>query len=242
MKLMIIAAVAGLTLAAYIVYKVTDTVKDVSSTVKKLAKNFEEQEIEYATTPKSVSGMTSILLPRIQADFPDLNYSEFKSKVENMLRSALEAITCSNISLLTDVSADLRDQIRLKISDNEAQGIKENFSDIKIHKTEITDYKKTGGTCVITLQTAIGYIHYKKKNGDIISGSDSLPKQSRYNTELVYVQDADLAGDRLKALGVNCPNCGAPVKSIGAKVCPYCGSGIKEINIRVWTLNRYYEL
>ncbi|MDY5217322.1 MAG: hypothetical protein SPH91_09325, partial [Lachnospiraceae bacterium] len=40
--------------------------------------DFEQQELEMQTTPKSVNAMTSVYLPRIEKDFPEFSYSEFK--------------------------------------------------------------------------------------------------------------------------------------------------------------------
>ena len=55
------------------------------------------------------------------------------------------------------------------------------------------------------------------------------------------VQDADRLHNRATALGVNCPNCGAPVKTLGEKFCQFCGTAIKEINIRSWKFNSVNE-
>ena len=38
-----------------------------------------------------------------------------------------------------------------------------------------------------------------------------------------------------------CPNCGAPVKTLGEKFCQFCGTAIKEINIRSWKFNSVNE-
>lgn len=55
--------------------------------------NFREiidtQEEMMENTPKSVSGMTSLYLPRLQADFPELNWLEFKSEAEKHLMKHL---------------------------------------------------------------------------------------------------------------------------------------------------------
>ena len=44
------------------------------------------------------------------------------------------------------------------------------------------------------------------------------------------------------AVGVTCPNCGAPVTRLGSKFCEYCGSGLREISVRVWSINRIAEI
>ncbi|MCI8372259.1 MAG: hypothetical protein HFI75_07660 [Lachnospiraceae bacterium] len=49
------------------------------------------QEELMANTPKSVSGMTSLYLPRLQADFPELNWVEFRSAAEKHLLEHLNS-------------------------------------------------------------------------------------------------------------------------------------------------------
>lgn len=44
------------------------------------------------------------------------------------------------------------------------------------------------------------------------------------------------------AVGTTCPNCGAPVKNLGAKKCEYCGSYIEPVNIKVWKLQNFHEV
>ena len=35
----------------------------------------------------------------------------------------------------------------------------------------------------------------------------------------------------------HCPNCGAPLSRLGAKVCEYCGTPVIEINIKEWSFS-----
>ena len=66
---------------------------------------------EYSTTPKSVSAMTSLALPKIVSDFPDFQYDEMKERAENVLISYLRAVTAKNLSLLTDGNTELKQQL-----------------------------------------------------------------------------------------------------------------------------------
>ena len=43
-------------------------------------------------------------------------------------------------------------------------------------------------------------------------------------------------------LGLNCPNCGAPLPGLGAKKCIYCDTPIVEYNLRVWNFSRVEEV
>ncbi|NLG05856.1 MAG: zinc-ribbon domain-containing transport protein [Clostridia bacterium] len=223
----------------YIIYRIKGLADNASFALNALEAGLKEQAEELEHTPKSVNGMTSLCLPRIIADFPAFNWNEFKQKAENMLKSAFLALTQDDITKLTNASADLRNQISLSIAANKEQCQKEVFRDVKIHQTEIATYRKMGGTCVITLQTSVGYYHYIEKSGSIICGSKDVKQQVRYSVELQYIQDVEKIAEGETALGVTCPNCGAPITGVGQKTCAYCGLAVTEININAWALNRY---
>lgn len=237
--IVILAIIIGV---ATIVYRLKSIASDAALVVSALKEGLSDQAAEIEHTPKSVNGMTSLCLPRITRDFPAFNWYEFRQKAENMLKSAFMAITKENISLLVDASTDLRNQVALTITSNQDNGRHEFFRDIQIHQTEIADYRKLNGTCVIKLQTSVGYFHYIEDHGTVIAGSSDIKEQTRYNIELQYVQDVNQLEDGETAVGTNCPNCGAPITSIGKKTCPYCGLAVTEININTWALNRYTEI
>lgn len=213
------------------------------------------QEDRLATTPKSVSGMTSLCLPQIQRDFPEFSLAEFTQRAENQLKAGLAAIEQQDLGRLTQASEDLKNQISLRIEDNRRRGIREHFQKIKVHRTEIARYQKRAGCCVITLQSAVEHEYWEEGLGE---GKDNPEKkrktkkkedsrkephmvQARYNMELMYVQDPEKLQPGQTAAAVTCPQCGAPVGRLGSKFCEYCGCGIEPINIRVWSLNRIQE-
>ncbi len=98
--------------------------------------------------------------------------------------------------------------------------------EITIHETEISDYRRSEGTCYIRCQTSAGY---RTDAGTWM--------EKKYETDIVYIQDVSQLPPTQTGVGLNCPNCGAPIKMLGAKTCPYCGTGITELNIRVWKVN-----
>lgn len=194
-----------------------------------------------AETPKSVSAMTRLMEPQIMRDFPEFSWDEFKHKSENMLKSALLAISANDPNRLVEASDDIRKQVTNIIEDNCANNVGETYSDIEIHQTEIADYRRKNGKCIITIQSAVGYLHYKMQDGNVIAGDKNRKTQTKYNVELVYIQDAETA-TLGNAVGTVCPQCGAPVKILGSKYCEYCGSGIIPLNIKVWSLHKFYEV
>lgn len=225
-------------------YYIRNKLKEVSRAAfgtDSLVEGWNRQADELAATPKSISGMTKIYAPRIQKDFPDFNIEEFKNMAENMLTSALTAISAGDISLLEESTKEVKQQVNARITGNKQAGIKEVYERIKIHQTEITSYVKKQGTCMITFQSAIEYLYYKEKDGALLDGDKARLTQTKYNIELMYVQNAELAGDG-NATGTNCPNCGAPVTNLGTKYCEYCGLAVTVINIKVWNLHQFYEV
>lgn len=194
-----------------------------------------------AETPKSVSSMTRLMEPQIMRDFPDFVWEEFKHKAENMLTSALLAVSSENIDKLVEASDTVHNQIANTIEQNRAAGVKETYRDIRIHQTEISNYRKEKGKCIITIQSAVEYYHYKMENDKLIEGSNERKRQTKYNTELMYIQDAD-AVENDNALGTTCPNCGAPIRKLGLMNCEYCGLAVTPINIKVWSLHKLTEV
>ena len=83
--------------------------------------------------------------------------------------------------------------------------------------------------------------HYKKKDGTVVSGDENRLEQTKYNVEVMYIQDEKIAKID-NAVGTTCPHCGAPVTNLGAMYCEYCGLAITPINLKVWTLHRFYEV
>ena len=192
-------------------------------------------------TPKSVSGMTRVFAPQIERDFPDFNLSQFKHKVENMLMSALQAIDAEDLEVLKEPSKEVKKQVENHILQNQSEGVKETFERIRIHQTEITNYVKRDGTCKIVFQSAVEHLHYKTKDAKVIEGDAKRLTQTKYNVEVVYIQDETLVKID-NAVGTTCPSCGAPVKKLGAMYCEYCGLAVTPINLKVWTLHQFYEV
>lgn len=197
------------------------------------------QEEMLAETPKSVSGMTKICLPRIEKDFPEFSYQEFLQKSENQLKEALAAVENQDLACVSGASPELKKQLGLWIEDDRRQGIREQFQNIKIHQTAISRYEKKAGCCVVTFQSAVEYRYAKWKENGKRPSPEKL--QSRYDMEWVYIQDVEKLPEAAGAVGVNCPNCGAPLRNLGAKFCEYCGSALETLNTRVWSLNHIEE-
>lgn len=209
-----------------------------------LSDGVEAMRREYASTPKSVSAMTGLYLPKITKDFPEFKYDEMKQRAENVLTHYLMGIDRENASLLTDGNRQLKEKLQAEIEMRKAAGQKEHFRSIDIHRTEISAYQKKQGRCIITYQSSIQYFHgISKRDSGKSENIDKLPTQSRYDIDVIYVQDEKLVEDeRDYGLGLNCPNCGAPMATLGAKNCEYCGTPVVELNLHVWSFSDVREV
>ena len=242
--LILIIMVIGIVAFLYLRNRAREFSKELFGTedIRKAAK---EMQVEYATTPKSVSAMTSLLLPKISEDFPDFNYNEMKVRANNVLTGYLAAVTQGSVGVLKDGNAELKQKLTDYIGSFTAKNLREHFDSVHIHRTEISQYRKSEGRCIITFQSAVECFHYTTDLGDgsVKDGSKEYKYQTRFNVDLVYIQDrSKVENDLDHALGINCPNCGAPLSSLGAKTCEYCGTPIVAVNLYAWTFNNIEEL
>lgn len=232
--LLLILVVAVVLMYRYARKKVREFSRSVFGT-DSVTEGLKKQELEYANTPKSVSGATSLYLPQIMRDFPEFHSEEMKQRAESVLTSYLRAISEEKVSVLSEGTRELKDKLEMRIDELRGEDSHEHFERIKIHRTEINKYRKERGRCSVVYQSAVGCIHYVEKNGKIIRGKKDMLTQHRYNVEVCYIQDRDVAevsADTGYAL--NCPNCGAPLTSLGATTCPYCDSPVVGYNIHTW--------
>lgn len=241
---LIIAAVVLAAIAAGVII-VRHKVRDVSSQLfgtPDIVEGINKIRDDVSETPKSVSGMTRLMEPQIKRDFPEFMWEQFKGMAERILASALIAISSNDISLVERQASDeIKEKVRGRIEMNEAAGVREHYDNVHIYQTEISNYVKRNGKCIVSIQSAVGYYYYKTKGDKVISGDKEYMKQTKYNMELVYIQNPDIASAG-NAVGTTCPNCGAPITNLGAKRCEYCGSAVESINIKVWSLHNFYEV
>lgn len=243
--IIIFFAVAGI--IVYSIYrKVTGTVQTYSRLLfgtDNLVEGIKKRELETANTPKSVSSATNLYLPQIMRDFPEFHYDEMKTRAENVLISYLRSVDENNPSVLVEGTEELKESLRMRVEALRNRDAREHFQRIHIHKTEINQYRKIRGRCSVVLQSSVEYVHYTEKDGKITAGRDDLKEQSRYNVEVSYIQDRDVVEQTADSgLGLNCPNCDAPLPGLGAKVCLYCGTPVVEFNIRIWNFSSVKEV
>ena len=195
---------------------------------------------EDSNRARSISGMTNLLLPTIQGDFPEFNVNELFAKTETALRKTLNSIEEKNKDYVKDMPL-IRNSISNIIDDYSSADISVHYDDIEFHKFAIYKYERNDGVATVTVSTSVGYYYKKIKNDKLIEGDNNLKKQTRYRCDFIYIYDESLVPGDAKVLAINCPNCGAAISCLGHKHCEYCGTSIKEINLKSWEFSSYEE-
>lgn len=240
---LVLAVMAG----GYITYRrIRQKVREFSQIAfgtNTLKEGVQKLEKEEEVTPKSVSAATSLYLPQIMRDFPEFHFDEMKNREEVLLTAYLQGIERKSARELEDgTTSELREKLQMKIDSLNNEDAAEHYQNIKIHRTEIKTYRKARGRCSIVFQSSIQYNYYKERGGMVTEGARDKLTQSRYNVEMIYIQDRDMVENQADAgLAMNCPNCGAPLPALGAKKCLYCDTPILEFNIRIWNFSDIEE-
>ena len=173
--------------------------------------------------------MDSIYLDNLKHDFKDININELKRLAESVILEIFNCLQTKDLSKLSTKNEKIIAYVKNKLNDFQDTDI----SNIKIHQTVLNKYEKEKGIATIYLATSFEY--FKKENGI------KKKVQKRIKTEYIYVIDSNQVKGSLKALGLNCPNCGAPIKSLAKKVCSYCQTGIVDLVKKSFVLNDIYE-
>ena len=209
---------------AYLKIRTRRFLDDAGFTGMSLGEVIQEAKLEDQDVPKSLSSMDSIYLENIKRDFPSININEIKSQAEKIILDSYNAIEKKN-------STGLKGKIKSFTDDliNDYRGKNVRFDNFKIHNTVVSRYTNDRGVATITFGTSFQY--------ELVIDDKCVKTQDRVKTEFIYVIDIDKVPADLKVFGINCPNCGSPIKNLGEKSCTYCGSAVKEVFGHVFTCN-----
>ena len=199
-----------------------------------LREGLEQQQMMLSQTPKSVSSMTKIYLPQITREHPEFDWPEMRKRAQNVCLSWLQSIDQKNAELLSEGSSELKESLRQYLVDQANTGIRELYRDINIHDCVISRYRKEPGICIVEMQLSLESFHTAEQYGKLVRGHRSLKEQSVWSVEAAYIQDRDVISSAGGAVGIQCPNCGAPISTLVQKRCEYCGGAVAELNIRAW--------
>ena len=160
---LVLIAAAAIAIAVA-VYKIKHGIRQISRNMfgtDSFVQGINNQKREMSETPRSLQAMTSLCLPRIQRDFPEFDYDDYKQKSETVLRSYMNSIEEKNPKLLYgECSTALKDSVKSIITDLSNRGYKQNYDDIVIHRTEISRYTKDGATARILFVSSVGSYAY----------------------------------------------------------------------------------
>lgn len=210
------------------------------SNFNQLADEIKKGEVEARTTPKHAPGMTKLLIPKIVKDFPNFNEKELYNKVETSLLSVFNSL--ENLSVNDNENLILiKEKLKDKINDMKENDIRERYYDVKFHNHALKYYKKDSSTLNITVSTSLEYFYEKKQNDKVVIDYTDYKKQTLYTIDFIYIYNPSEINKHQSLIGINCPNCGAPVKDLGNKVCRYCNSGLEDINLKSWHIALYKE-
>ena len=198
--------------------------------------------------PASLNGMDRIYIPKIQNDFPDFQLAPVIPQVETFIKSFLDSVEDQDTSSLERlaIAPSLIDRANEIIRDVNSQNIRVYYDNIVIHKTVISEYTRERGMVIIRFQSAVGYLHYAEdSNGKVVSGSKDYAEETVYVTSYARILDTEIArqSGAIDVIGLNCPNCGAPLRSSDVTVCQFCGTGVKNLTEDVfgWTFTDIKE-
>ncbi len=207
------------------------------SNLDSLINEIKKGEIEAKTNKKHVNGMTKLLLPKITKDFPNFSESELYTKVETSLLAIFNSIENKKLDKCDELIL-VREKLKKEIEDYKTNNINIRYDDVKFHEHAIKYYTNKNGAMNISISSSLEYYYTKEKDGKVIEKSD-YKVQNRYTTEFIYVFDPNVAVKNQALIGINCPNCGAPVKKLGHKKCEFCGSSLEDINLKSWHISSY---
>ena len=224
-----VVAIAIIIIVFIIQLKARKFLKEYFNT-KSFREALEKSDIEASEIPKSLSSMDNIYLDKLKEDFPDLNINELKSEAEKVIINTLNAIESKDTDFMLE-SGKINSYVKSKIDDLKDGNVV--YDNIKIHKTVINKYERSNSVATICFDSSLEY--FCKKNDEV-----GKKIQSRFRCEYIYIIDSLKLGN-VKSLGLNCPNCGAPVKTLGHKHCEYCSTGIIDIVKKSWIINNIKE-
>ena len=224
-------------LSAFIIIMARGFLKDYFGTTS-LKEAIAESRIKDSETPKTVYSMENVYLDRIRKDFPNLNINELKSSAEMNIRNVLHSIETKDLKELMNKNDRVYTFAKSKIEDLKDKDFV--CDNIKFHKTVLSRYEKFNDSATMQFQTSLEYDGKDKKG--------RIRIQTRFKTEFIHIIDAKMYGEnKIKVLGLNCHNCGAPIKNIDEKNCKYCKSrliipqsGVEFVK-RIWFLNNLKE-
>ena len=182
-------------------------------------------KVEAQETPKSISSLDRLVVPKIKKDFPEMEIDELKAKNIDKIYAVLHAIDSGDMVGFEE-NSNVKNQIKSMAKDFNNKNLK--ISDIKIHNQSIMNYSKTTENASISMQIALEYV--------LTNGNNKNKHQKKIETQWVYLLDSSNFSSN-HILTKTCPNCGGVITNLGDKKCSYCGSDVIVDYTKTWSFN-----
>lgn len=250
-KLLIILGIiiCSILFLVIVIWTVKKFIKSISNSlfgqIIKAAKNAKSIEMQEYQRQKDVCGMTRFVEPMVCEDFENFNKNLLYTKVESNLRKIFNALENKNIDTIKNDRelSFIKNDVEEKIEDLKSMNKAVKYDAVKFHRHALKKYTKINGVATIQISSTLEY-YYSEFGNDNINLSkkfNGLKKQTRYTIEFIYVYDESNFNSKQVAFGINCQNCGAPLKSLESKNCEFCGTYMEPINLKSWYMSRYSE-
>lgn len=214
--LLILLAGAGLVALRYVI-RAARKVGNLASTVTDVLK---KADYEAETTPRSLSSAEPLLMDRIRRDFPEYNPELIRQRVMRDTKTFYESAQAGKCLYGDGVSDQLKERLPSFLPSDVDR-------DIRVHRVALSAYDDRSEDRVLTFQAAAAF---KDPAG--------VTRQRRLILRYLAAWSTDTVTGVKRA---NCPNCGAPVPAVGAKVCQYCGTALKVWAGTSWLLTDVKE-
>ena len=212
----VVILLAGAAVVSYIIARLSRLFGKAEDLIGRI----KDADVREQETPKSLNAMDSLLLPQIMKDFPEYNRAMLEERVIRDAGLYYESALAGRVLLDKGVSFSLRDGLLDKLPGDVKGGI-------SVRRVALAAYDRRGRDKLITYQAAVQY-----------EGKDERRRQKRLS--LTYI--ASYVSDPTNNIEViKCPNCGAPVPTMGEKVCSYCGSALTVYAGAGWVLIKLNE-
>ena len=117
----------------------------------------EDQE-QMRETPRSLHGMTSVYMPMIKKDFPELDVEQYMNKTRSLLRNYFSAVESKRLGVIAEeVTPNFTNYVQGIIDQLSSVANTQHYEDVNIYDVQIARYIKNGATVTILFEASVGY-------------------------------------------------------------------------------------
>ena len=187
--------------------------------------------------PYSVPNLTAVYRPKIERDFPEMSYERMESMAKNGMIAILNAVESKKTDSVENSSQNLKNQLKVITEDYFRRGEDIHYDNVQIHAAAVTNYNSTRTAATAVFQISLQSLAYRTKDGKVVSGSNTVPRQNLFSLTLMHNQKGGSGSQRY--FEANCPNCGAPIEDLGSRNCSFCGSGLVPVVDKIWQIDSF---